>query len=190
MAGALGVQAVAVAGLLLLSACTGAAAPRLHRGEAMASGADRASVPQGPEDCGNARDDNGNGLADDGCGVRTGLVAFLIAWSAPAADVDLLVVDPKGELVEVGRPSLAGLVKERDCPGRRQECHGKNVESVRLDRDEAVRGTYRVRVRLERLNDEDTPIHVTFSARVGQRTFGAELELDRQEEERELVFRL
>lgn len=178
--------------VLLLSGCSGTsrgAAP-VARDVALRSGPVRACVPEGPEECANARDDNCNGVIDEGCGTRMGLVQFVIAWTAPMADVDLLVVDPKGELVEVGRPSAAGLVKERDCPGKRQECHGRNVENVYLDRDQATRGTYRVRVRLERLNDEDTPIRVTFGARVGPKTFSAELSLERQEEERELVFRL
>lgn len=178
--------------VLLLSGCSGTsrgAAP-VARDVALRSGPVRACVPEGPEECANARDDNCNGVIDEGCGTRMGLVQFVIAWTAPMADVDLLVVDPKGEFVEVGRPSAAGLVKERDCPGKRQECHGRNVENVYLDRDQATRGTYRVRVRLERLNDEDTPIRVTFGARVGPKTFSAELSLERQEEERELVFRL
>src|SRR5262245_972176 len=55
-----------------------------------------ACVPTGPERCWNARDDNCNGIMDEGCGVSTGLVQFMIAWDAPTADVDLLVTDPKG----------------------------------------------------------------------------------------------
>jgi len=79
-----------------------------------------ACVPTGPERCGNARDDNCNGIIDEGCGIATGIVQFVIAWDAPLADVDLLVTDPKGDLVEVRRKSSAGLVKDRDCPGKRR----------------------------------------------------------------------
>jgi|GraSoiStandDraft_23_1057293.scaffolds.fasta_scaffold372970_2 hypothetical protein len=149
-----------------------------------------ACVPTGPERCWNARDDNCNGIIDEGCGVSTGLVQFMIAWDAPSADVDLLVTDPKGELVEVRRKSSAGLVKDRDCPGRRKECRGNNFENVYLVGDEPKRGVYNVRVRLERLEGEDVPISVTFGARVGPKSYSTTLDLSRPEEERRLVFTL
>jgi hypothetical protein len=145
-------------------------------------------VPTGPERCFDARDDNCNGIIDEGCGVPSGLVQFVIAWSAPTADVDLLVSDPRGELAEVGRQTGAGLVKDRDCPGRKQECGGKNYENVYLDREEAKRGPYRVKIRLERLEDEDVPIRVTLGARIGPKTYSAELSLIRAEDTRELLF--
>jgi tRNA (guanosine-2'-O-)-methyltransferase len=144
----------------------------------------------GPERCFNAKDDNQNGLIDEGCGVRTGIVQFTIAWDAPTADVDLLVTDPKGELVEVGRPTSLGLAKERDCPGKRAECHGQNFENVYLERDEAKRGRYRVKIRLERLMDEDVPIRVTLGVRLGPKTYSGEVLLNRPEAEQEITFDL
>jgi len=192
--------------LLVLSGLTGAALVGCagrgsDKGPLVSSGAAAASrglsnatwqacVPTGPERCFDARDDNCNGVIDEGCGVRTGIVDFQIAWSAPTADVDLLVTDPRGELVEVGRPSAAGLVKERDCPGRKQECKGVNLENVYLDRSEAKRGRYKVRIRLERLDGEDAPIHVTFGARVGPKVYSAEIDLTRPEDQKDLVFEL
>ncbi len=149
---------------------------------------EEACVPTGPERCFDARDDNCNGLIDEGCGVPSGLVQFVIAWDAPSADVDLLVSDPRGELAEVGRRTATGLVKDRDCPGRKQDCAGKNYENVYLDREEAKRGTYRVKVRLERIEDEDVPINVTLGARVGPKTYATRLSLLRAEDTRELVF--
>ncbi len=147
-----------------------------------------ARVPTGPETCFDAQDNNGNGLIDEGCGIRTGIVQFAIAWDESTADVDLLVTDPKGELVDVGRVSSAGLVKERDCPGKHLECHGQNFENVYLDGDEPKRGRYRVRIRLEPPLTEDGPVRVTFGARVGPRSYSAEIELTRPEEEREMTF--
>jgi tRNA (guanosine-2'-O-)-methyltransferase len=149
-----------------------------------------ACTPAGPERCFNALDDNCNGIIDEGCGVHTGLIQFVIAWDAPAADVDLLVTDPKGELVEVGRPSATGLVKERDCPGPSQECRGRNFENVYLDKEEAKRGRYRVKVRLERLEADEGPIRVTLGARVGPKSYAGEISLLRAEEEAELWFEL
>jgi len=139
-----------------------------------------ACVAGGPETCFNARDDNCNGLIDEGCGTRTGIVEFTIAWDARTADVDLLVTDPGGELVEPGpgRISGAGLVKERDCPGPHGECRGRNVENVYLEKDEAKKGVYRVKIALQRLEDEDLPVRVTFGARVGQRSYAKTVVLD------------
>ena len=149
-----------------------------------------ARVLGGPERCFNARDDDGNGLIDEGCGLRTGLVQFVIAWDARTADVDLLVTDPKGELSDVGRPTSSGLVKERDCPGRHDECAGKNYENVYLEKDEAKRGTYKVSVRLERLEDEDVPIRVTLGARIGPKVYATELTLMSVEQKTDLKFEL
>jgi hypothetical protein len=149
-----------------------------------------ARVLGGPERCFNARDDDGNGLIDEGCGLDTGLVQFVIAWDAPTADVDLLVTDPKGELADVGRPTSSGLVKKRDCPGLHDECHGKNYENVYLEKDEAKRGTYKVTIRLERLEDEDVPIKVTLGARVGPKVYAAEVDFNRVEQKADLKFEL
>ena len=149
-----------------------------------------ACTPIGPEVCENALDDNCNGVIDEGCDERVGLVQFVIAWDKPGADVDLRVVDPNGELVEVGRPAESGLLKERDCPGRGGECRGKNTENVFLESGEPLRGTYSIKVRLESLGGETTPIPVRFGARLGPKTYAAELILERPEAERELSLRL
>jgi hypothetical protein len=150
----------------------------------------RACTPTAPERCFDARDDNCNGIIDEGCGVNTGLVQFAIAWDEPNADVDLNVTDPDGELVEVGRVTQNGLTKERDCPGRHSECRGQNLENVFLEDGDATRGEYRVRIRLEKLGGEEPPVHVTLGARVGPKTYAFELELLKPEDEREIVFKL
>ena len=138
-------------------------------------------VTTGPESCFDATDDNCNGIIDEGCGIETGPVQFAIAWEAAKADVDLLVTDPAGELSEVGRPLGSGLTKQRDCPGRNDECRGRNFENVFLDGAEAPRGKYSVRIVLENLGGESPPIRVRFGARVGPRTFGREILLERAE---------
>ena len=147
-------------------------------------------TPTGPELCFNATDDNCNGIIDEGCGVRTGLVQFAIAWDEARADVDLRVFDPGGELVEVGRPARSGLVKERDCPGRNNDCRGQNLENVYQSDGEPLRGEYRIRIRLEALAGENPPIDVAFGARVGPKTYAESVSLRAPEEERELIFRL
>jgi hypothetical protein len=92
--------------------------------------------------------------------------------------------------VEVGRPAESGLLKERDCPGRGNECRGKNSENVFLESGEPLRGVYTVKVRLESLGGETTPVAVRFGARLGPKTYAAELILERPESERELSLRL
>jgi tRNA (guanosine-2'-O-)-methyltransferase len=135
-------------------------------------------------------DDNCNGIIDEGCGVRTGLLQFAIAWDKAAADVDLEVTDPNGEVAELERVSESGLTKERDCPGRNAECHGQNLENVYLEGTDSPRGRYRVRVRLDKLGGEEPPVAVKIGARVGPRTYRAELQLDAAGEHKELIFDL
>ncbi|HTQ04460.1 MAG TPA: hypothetical protein VMI54_11420 [Polyangiaceae bacterium] len=153
-------------------------APAEHGGSGLP---ERASVTLGPELCGNALDDNGNGLADEGCGTTTSAVSFLAAWDEPTADVDLRVTDPNGELVEVGRPTESGLVRERDCPGRDGECRGKNLESVYQEQGEPAPGKYVVRILLVSLGGAEPPVRVHFSARLGARSYAANVTLTRVE---------
>jgi hypothetical protein len=149
-----------------------------------------ATTPTAPEVCSNATDDNQNGLIDEGCGLSLGLVQFLAGWSAPKADVDLRVVDPNGELVEVGRVARSGLTKDRDCPGRGTECSGKNLENVYLAEGEPVKGVYRLRLRLESLGGESPPIRVRVGARLGPVSHSFEVDLETPEAEREIVLEL
>jgi tRNA (guanosine-2'-O-)-methyltransferase len=140
--------------------------------------------------CANAVDDNQNGLIDEGCGLPLGLVQFLAGWSAAKADVDLRVVDPNGELIEVGRVARSGLTKDRDCPGRGSECQGQNLENVYLAEGEPVKGEYRLRLRLESLGGESPPIRVRVGARLGALSRSYEVSLETPESEREIRLKL
>jgi tRNA (guanosine-2'-O-)-methyltransferase len=136
-----------------------------------------ACSPTGVEICFNARDDNCNGVIDEGCGVRTGILQFTIAWAEPSADVDLNVTDPSGELARVGEASESGLIKDRDCPRASGECQGQNIENVYLAEGDPRRGRYRVVVRLDKLNGAAAPIRTQLGVRVGQRSYAMELQL-------------
>jgi tRNA (guanosine-2'-O-)-methyltransferase len=176
--------------LLSLVACgSGTVAPAAS-GRAGAGLPLRAAVSTAAEICGNAVDDDGNGLAEEGCGIPGGLVTFVAAWDEPTADVDLRVIDPSGELAETGRSTGSGLVKERDCPGRDGECRSRNVENVYLERGEILRGDYRVHLRLVSIGGEEPPIEVRFAARLGQKSYGAVVSLRRVEESWEVVLSL
>ncbi len=134
-----------------------------------------ACTPAGPETCFNAVDDNCNGAIDEGCGVHTGVVQFAIAWELEAADVDLDVVDPKGETTRINDITQVGLAKDRACPSDSRPCQGQNTENVYLVEGEVPRGTYRVSIRARDLGSAAEPLRVRFSARVGQRTWSAVL---------------
>jgi tRNA (guanosine-2'-O-)-methyltransferase len=135
-------------------------------------------MPVSYETCGNALDDNCNGALEEGCGAPGGVVQFMIAWDAALADVDLNVTDPNGELIEAGRVVKSGLLKGRDCPGRRQECAGVNVENVFLEGNKPpTRGTYRVSVALESLAGAEPPIWVNLSSRLGTKRYAFEIRL-------------
>lgn len=129
-----------------------------------------ACAPGGPEQCSDARDNNCNGLADEGCGTGSGLIQFLIAWQDDA-DLDLEVTDPDGAPARVGAVSGGGLIKDRDCPGRdERRCRGVNVENVVLASNRELQpGRYRIVVRLAPQQDPREPVTVNLSARLGSR---------------------
>lgn len=183
-------RTLAPVALLAVFGCGSGTRAPAGAGRAGAGLPQRATVSTAAEICGNAVDDNGNGLAEEGCGIPGGLVGFVAAWDEPTADVDLRVIDPSGELAETGRPTGSGLVKERDCPGRDGECRSRNIENVYLERGEILRGDYRVHLRLVSIGGEEPPIEVRFAARLGQKSYGAVVSLRRVEESWEAVLLL
>lgn len=135
-----------------------------------------ACTPTGPELCFNANDDNCNGLIDEGCGVGTGVLQFMIAWGDSAADVDISVLDPTGARVHKGnRNASSGLQLEKSCPD--DECHHQNVENVFFEGAEPPKGRYVVEVKLVDPHGVDLPVEVHLSVRIGSRTYAMDLAL-------------
>ncbi len=133
-------------------------------------GLEATCTPTGPELCFNAKDDNCNGVIDEGCGLHTGILQFVIAWEAAEADVDLNVFDPGGEIARVGEATTGGLMKDRDCP-RGSDCQGQNVENVYLVEGDPRKGHYKVLVHLEKLNGASAPVRVRLGVRMGAKTY-------------------
>jgi len=135
-----------------------------------------ACTPTGPELCFNANDDNCNGLIDEGCGVGTGVLQFMIAWGDSAADVDISVTDPSGAKVHKGNRGIAsGLQLEKTCPD--EDCHHQNVENIYFEGSEPPKGRYVAEVKLVDPHGVDLPVKVHFSVRIGSRTYAMDLAL-------------
>ena len=135
-----------------------------------------ACTPTGPELCFNANDDNCNGVIDEGCGVGTGVLQFVVAWGDSPADIDLSVTDPAGSKVhKTNRSSTSGLQLEKNCP--EDGCHGQNMENVFFEGNEPPRGKYIVEVKLVDPHGAELPVRAHLSARVGNRTFAMDLVL-------------
>ncbi len=148
-----------------------------------------ACTPTGVELCFNAIDDNCNGVIDEGCGVATGVLQFSIAWGEASADVDLSVVDPAGTTTSAQNKSTpAGFRLDRDCPT--EPCNGQNEETVYYEGAEPPRGRYRVEVRLADPKGASLPLCVRLGARVGSRTFGANVNLTAKDERKTVTFTL
>jgi tRNA (guanosine-2'-O-)-methyltransferase len=148
-----------------------------------------ACTPTGPEICFNAIDDNCNGVIDEGCGLATGPLQFTIAWGDSPANVDLRVTDPTGATVDAQRPTQSdGLRLDRDCP--RDNCFGQNVENALFDGTEPPRGKYTVEIILTDSRGASLPVNVRFGARVGARSYGADLTLERKDDKKAFAFTL
>jgi hypothetical protein len=172
--------ALALATLALLSCgptSPGAASPSVSAKNVVTSEGvvvTSACTPTGPELCFNATDDNCNGVIDEGCGVGTGVLQFMIAWGDSPADVDLVVIDPTGAKInKTSRGSSSGLQFEHNCP--EDGCHGQNIENVYFDGPEPPHGKYVVEVRLADAKGAELPVKIHLSARVGARTYAMDL---------------
>ncbi len=149
-----------------------------------------ACTPTGPELCFNAVDDNCNGVIDEGCGIATGPLQFTIAWGDNPADVDLHVTDPTGEIVDATHTNNGAerMRLDRDCP--KDACYGQNVDNVLWGGLDPPRGNYSVDIVVSDAHGATFPIPVRFGARIGSRSYGADVLLDSKDDKKHFVFSL
>lgn len=149
-----------------------------------------ACTPTGPEICFNAVDDNCNGVIDEGCSLATGPLQFTIAWGDNPADVDLRVTDPSGEFVDANHPTNGAerLRVDRDCP--KDACFGQNIDNVLWAGLDPPRGTYQVDIILSELHGATLPVPVRFGARIGSRSYGADVTLESKDDKKHFAFTL
>ncbi len=142
----------------------------------------------GREICFNGWDDNDNRLIDEGCDVFQGKVQFVLAWPDPHVDLDLLVTDPACQVAPLGRATETGLTRSVDCPSDTANCAGQNLENVYLDGLPLVSGAYQVRVRVEKMSADVSPIKAQLGVRYPGATRAFELFLRQTGEEVVLTF--
>jgi len=150
---------------------------------------DEACTPTGPEVCGNAIDDNCNGVIDEGCGIMVGKVQFEVAWGESTAVVELSVSDPQGDKVDTNHPATrSGLRLDRKCP--QDGCHGQNVDNIVFVGETPMPGQYTVDVRLVDPGKAPLPVKMHFGWRVGERVSGSTFTLGAVDEKKEFSFEL
>jgi tRNA (guanosine-2'-O-)-methyltransferase len=151
---------------------------------------DEACTPSGPEVCGNAKDDNCNGLLDEGCGLVNGRVQFEVAWAEPTATVDLVIGDPEGGQIDGAHRGVSGsgFRLDRRCP--QDACDGQNVDNVVLVAEAPLHGLYTVDVRLADAGKGSLPLRVQFGWRVGDRVATTTILLGSVDDSKRFTFEL
>lgn len=136
----------------------------------------RSCVVTGVETCFNAIDDNCNGLVDEGCGIKTGMIQILAAWDEASVDVDLALELPSGAVVDKSNRNRDSFSLDRDCP--KDGCADQNEEGIVFAGGEPAAGEYAITVKLARpadLTADGVNVHV--GGRLGTHSHAATVRL-------------
>jgi tRNA (guanosine-2'-O-)-methyltransferase len=136
----------------------------------------RSCVVTGVETCFNAIDDNCNGLVDEGCGLKTGMIQLLAAWDEASVDVDLALELPSGAVIDKSNRNRDSFALDRDCP--KDGCSDQNEEGIVFAGGEPAAGEYNLTVKLARpadLTADGVNVHV--GGRLGTHSHAATVRL-------------
>jgi hypothetical protein len=88
------------------------------------------------------------------------------------------------------RDAKSGFHLDKDCQNDHEACQDQNLENIYFDGDEPPKGHYVVDVKLVELRTAESPVHVRFGARIGPRSFGADLLLTQADVKKTFAFDL
>jgi len=189
---------VALAGLMLLLACSGRGTdgpasetardvsetddvPDLVEPPILVSIVPIATAKEVPRDCSNpveescnAIDDDCDGVIDDGCGYGTGLMQVTASWDT-GADIDLYVTGPLGDTLSFQRPATPSGARvdhsgRGDCVG---DMPNPQIENIRWVGSRPIDGIYQVELHYwGECISGGGPTNVTVSVGVGRRIAG------------------
>lgn len=145
---------------------------------------------KGKEESCNALDDNCDGVIDEGCGYRSGVIQITLGWDS-GADIDLYVTDPAGETIcfrKDERRSSSGGHMDYDSRGDcRTQQEINRIENVYWAGPRPPAGEYRVELHYFSPCGHSQETTTTISVSVAGRVLGVYQRVIQPEERVDLL---